>query len=134
MNKQLFWVIPVLLVAGIANSLAQSRDDLLRASSQARLESQMGPGAAPLFQPDMRTYERRQEEMALERSRKFRSIMKDATSGLSKPESADSRRRKYPASTGITDGNWQAQRLEKMRQGTSYEPVGERRGLLECIG
>lgn len=134
MNKQLFWVVSALLFAGIASSVAQSRDDLLRATSQARLESQMGPGSGPVLQPDMRTYERRQEEMALERSRKLRSIMKDATSGLSKPESSDSRRRKYPVSTGITDGTWQAQRLQKMRQGTTYEPVRERRGLLESIG
>ncbi len=94
----------------------------------------MGPGTGPVFQQDLRTYERRQEEMALERSRKLRSIMKDATSSFSKPESADSRRRKYPASTGITDGTWQTQRLQKMRQGTTYEPVRERRGLLESIG
>ncbi len=137
MKRPFLWLILAAIFSATTALQAQNSDELLRASSTARLQNQLNPPGGAV---DLQTYEKRQEEMALERARKLRSLMKEASANLPKPDNGDShRRKKKSGSTGITDGTWQAQRLDRIRQGASYrssgyEPVRERRGLLETIG
>lgn len=139
-------VAVLVLCATSASAWAQATpSQLLEAANTVRMQAKMEQATGystsetpsrPYIPPSSystpssnRDFERREEDAALSRARRLKEAMRESAGSLPSLE-----RRKEPISTGITDGNWQAERLERIRA-TTYGPRPEEpRGVLAKMG
>jgi hypothetical protein len=109
-------------------SAQRSGTDLLEATHTARLRSNLDAPASTYS--SNRDYARREEEAAVSRARALKDAMRGAVASLPAME-----RKEEPVSTGITDGNWEASRLARIREAYSgARPPAEEKGMLAKMG
>lgn len=133
-----FCVVPAPL--GAQTTPSRMLEAANTARMQARMEQATGYAAPetpsrPYIPPaasnpsSNRDFERREEEAALSRARRLKEVMRETAGTVPTFE-----RRKGPVSTGITDGNWQSERLERIRAGYDGARPEEPRGVLARMG
>lgn len=149
----------VILGLSLFPAISEAQNDsLLDAATIDRLNRNSSGGAPPDLmtgyssgydrgssrgQVDLQTYERRNQAEATDRARGIKEAMRKVAETMPKKYGEKREER----STGITDGNWQANRLARIRgerpadyggyQTYDYrqkEERRERRGILETIG
>jgi len=112
-----------------AVSAQRAGTDLLEATHTARLRSNLD-APAPSTYSSNRDFARREEDAAVSRSRALKDAMRGAVASLPSME-----RKEEPVSTGITDGNWEASRLARIREAYSgAKPPVEEKGMLAKVG
>jgi len=149
MNRLPVVSLPVLTLGFLALAplawAQTTRNQMLEAANTARMQSKMeqatgytAPESAPrssqAYTPistssSNRDYDQREQEAALARSRRMKEMMRDVSGST---PSID--RRSGPVSTGITDGNWQTDRLARIRDGYDGIREEEPRGMLGKMG